>query len=67
MKKLFKIKGMHCDSCNWLITENVKEVAGVKDVKADYKTGQAFVEFDPPANDSKIKSAIEKEGGYKVV
>jgi copper chaperone CopZ len=67
MEKVFKIEGMHCGSCNWLISENVKEVKGVKSVKADFKKGEAKVDFDAPADDSQIKRAIEKEGGYKVI
>lgn len=67
MEKVFKIKGMHCDSCNWLISENVKEVKGVKSAKADYHKGEAKVVFEPPAQEKQIISAIEKEGGYKVI
>ncbi|MBI5225294.1 heavy-metal-associated domain-containing protein [Candidatus Micrarchaeota archaeon] len=67
MEKVFKIKGMHCDSCNWLISENVKEVVGVKAVKADYHKGEAKVDFGPPAQEKQIVAAIEKEGGYKVI
>ncbi|MFH1750203.1 MAG: heavy-metal-associated domain-containing protein [Candidatus Micrarchaeota archaeon] len=66
MEKTFRIKGMHCDSCNWLISENVREVSGVKSVKADYKKGEVQVAFEPPSDEKKIISAIEKEGGYKV-
>lgn len=66
MKKVFKVKGMHCNSCNWLISENVKEIEGVKSVSADYKKLEAIVEFEEPATEGQITKAIEKEGGYKV-
>ena len=67
MEKKFKVAGMHCDSCNWLISENVKEVPGVKSVKADYRKLETVVVFEKPATEAQICAAIEKEGGYKVV
>ena len=67
MEKKFKINGMHCTSCDWLISENVKEVKGVKSVKADYAKGEAVVVFEKPATEMQIKKAIEKEVKYSVV
>ncbi|MEK6954404.1 MAG: heavy-metal-associated domain-containing protein [Candidatus Micrarchaeota archaeon] len=66
MKKVFFVKGMHCNSCNWLISENVKEIKGVIAVSADFNKREAVVEFDSPATEAQITKAIEKEGGYKV-
>ncbi len=66
MEKEFNVKGMHCESCNFIIKENVSEVKGVSSVKPDFKTGLVKVKFASPANESQIRSAIEKEGGYKV-
>ncbi|MFH0971412.1 MAG: heavy-metal-associated domain-containing protein [Candidatus Micrarchaeota archaeon] len=66
MKKAFFVKGMHCKSCNYLISENVKEVKGVKAVTADFSKQVAIVEFEAPATEQLIVKAIEKEGGYKV-
>jgi copper chaperone CopZ len=67
MERIFKIKGMHCNSCNWLISENVGEIKGVKEVKPDYNKGSAKVIYEKPANELRIITAIEKEGGYKVI
>ncbi|MFH1200614.1 MAG: heavy-metal-associated domain-containing protein [Candidatus Micrarchaeota archaeon] len=67
MKKTFKVTGMTCDSCNWIIRENVSEVKGVSTVKPDYHCGEVIVEYAPPADESQIKAAICKEGGYKVI
>ncbi|MFH1107054.1 MAG: heavy-metal-associated domain-containing protein [Candidatus Micrarchaeota archaeon] len=67
MKATFKVPKMHCDSCNWLISENVKEVEGVTSVKADYTKHEVSVEYGRPADEGKIIEAIQKEGGYKVV
>jgi len=58
----FKIKGMHCKSCEVLITEFLDEV-GVK-ASVDYKKGEVIVTFD----ENKIKldkiKEIIKENGY---
>lgn len=67
MEKIFKIKGMHCNSCDWLISENVSEIKGVKSVKANFGLGQAKVSYEKPADEKQIIKAIEKEGGYKVI
>jgi copper chaperone len=67
LKKTFKVTGMHCESCNWIIRENVSEVKGVKSAKPDYRTGEVVVEYEAPADDGQIKAAICREGGYKVV
>ncbi|HLC48466.1 MAG TPA: cation transporter [Candidatus Norongarragalinales archaeon] len=66
MRKTFKVKGMHCNSCNWLISENVKEIKGVRSVEADFTKRETVVEFEKPATEEEIIKAIEKEGGYKV-
>jgi copper chaperone CopZ len=66
MEKEFKVKGMHCDSCNFIIRENVSEVKGVSAVKPDFKSGSVKVKFAAPATETQIRSAIEKEGGYRV-
>ena len=66
MKKLFKTSGMHCKSCSMLISDSVSDVKGVKSVKADFSKNEVEVDFSPPASESEIKKAIEKEG-YKVL
>ncbi|MFH1073368.1 MAG: heavy metal-associated domain-containing protein [Nanoarchaeota archaeon] len=58
MKK-FKVKGMHCKSCELLIAESLQDL-GAKDVKADFKKG--IVEVSPELDDMTIKDAIKKEG-----
>jgi uncharacterized protein len=45
MKKIFKIKGMHCNSCTRLIEEGIGELNGVDSVSASYAKGQVVVEF----------------------
>lgn len=60
------IEGMHCQSCEILISGALKEQNGISYVKVNHKNGTAEVEFDS----SKIKKeeiieTINKEG-YKV-
>jgi copper chaperone CopZ len=60
------ISGMTCTGCEQTIKTNVTKLEGVSDVKADFKSGKAIVDFDPNLTDtSKIRSAITKSG-YKV-
>ena len=64
MEKTIKVQGMHCSSCEFLITDALEEI-GVQS-SADYKTNTIKVKFDDKKvslND--IKKAIEK-ACYKI-
>lgn len=67
MKKInLKISGMHCKSCETLIGEAVKEIAGVYNARVDHKSGAAEIAFDETkAKEGDIIAVILKEG-YKV-
>lgn len=63
--KKFVIKGMHCKSCEMLITDNVMKIDGVSKFKVDYSKGKGEAEFNPDKTDmEKIIHAI-KEKGYE--
>jgi len=67
MEKLrLNVEGMHCPSCEILISDELKELDGVKNAKLDHKAGTAEVEFD--ASKAKKEDIIEtiKKEGYKV-
>ena len=65
MKKIFKIEGMHCESCAKLIEMELKD--SVKNISVNYKTGDAVIEFDNnKINEDKIKNIITK-AGYKAI
>lgn len=64
MKKEFNVKGMHCKSCEMLITDSLEGLDGVKNVKASAKDGKVIVEHNS-VDESLMKKAIESEG-YKV-
>jgi len=59
----FKTKGMHCSSCEMLVTDSIEDLAGVKSVKASSTTGIIDVEFDSSKTSAdKIAEIIKKEG-----
>jgi len=65
MKQKIKVKGMHCKSCELLITDSLNDL-GVE-AEADYKKGEVSVEFDPGKVTLKqIHKAIE-ENDYEVM
>ena len=59
--KTINVKGMHCTSCEVLITEGLLD-AGASKATADFKKGT--VQYDG-LDDKKAKATIEKEG-YQV-
>lgn len=61
-KKIFKTKGMHCKSCEMLVSDSISEIKGVASVKADHAKNTVEVEFGSPATEDQIKKAIEREG-----
>ncbi len=66
MKKIFNVKGMHCNSCEIMIKDSLSEVDGVKHVKASHAEGIVTVKFDEAKiSEDKIISII-KEQGYEV-
>ncbi|MFC2174842.1 sulfite exporter TauE/SafE family protein [archaeon] len=61
--KRFKASGMHCPSCEKLITKAALKINGVKKASADYATEEVSVTFDPRhTSTTKIFSAIEAKG-----
>jgi len=62
MKKItLKVKGMHCKSCEVVISEALEE-AGAKS-KIDSKNGIAVIEFDEKSiTEDKIRKIIQNEG-----
>jgi len=65
-KQTFKVTGMHCQSCEMLIKEELED-NGVKNAVASHKNNTVEVIFDETKIDEKkIRNIIEKEG-YKVI
>jgi copper chaperone len=66
MKTKIKVSGMHCKSCEILISDSLQEKQGVQRVISSAASGEVDVEFDDSKISlDKIKQVIRKEG-YKV-
>ena len=63
-KKKLAIKGMHCRSCEMLITDSLMEMDGVDKVKVDHAKGSGEVEYNPQKTDIKRIIKAVKEQGY---
>ena len=62
MKTKIQVKGMHCKSCEMLVTEALME-NGAKSAKASFKDGFVEIEHDDKVLPvSKAKELIRKEG-----
>jgi copper chaperone CopZ len=63
-KMTFKVRGMHCPSCEKLLSMEIGDLPGVEGVKADWKAGTVQVEGGKLDSDA-IKKAI-RDSGYKI-
>lgn len=64
-KRRLAIKGMHCRSCEMLITDSLMEIDGVSKIKVDHAKGSGEVEFDSQKTDIKRIMNAVKEQGYE--
>lgn len=53
------IEGMMCEMCEKHITEALKSVDGIADVKADHTTGKAVVTYTKKPDEAAMKKAVE--------
>lgn len=58
------VQGMSCQHCARSVTEEVSEVAGVRDVNVDLTSGRVVV-TGSDVSEAAIASAVE-EAGYEV-
>ena len=65
MDKTVKVEGMHCKSCEVLLSDAINDVEGAGNAKADHKTGLISFSYENDSLLPKIFKAIETEG-YKV-
>ena len=57
----FKVKGMHCPSCEKLLQMDIGDLPGIKSVKANWKAGTVEVEGDK-VDAGAVKRAIAGAG-----
>lgn len=59
----FQVSGMHCQSCEMLIKEELGAIPGIKNISIDHKTGKGSVVItDDHIKDSQIVEAVKKAG-----
>ena len=57
------IQGMSCTGCEQTIQSGISSIDGVKQVKANFKNGKAYVEFIPGIADTiRMKEKITSSG-----
>ncbi len=66
MEKIFTVKGMHCKSCEVLLSDVIGEIKGIDSVSADHKEGKVSVIYSDENALSQAKKAIQDEG-YEVL
>ena len=68
MRATLQLKGMHCESCEALVTDIVSD-QGAKVLSASFRTGKVDIDYDSKRVPlEKIKKALETEGdNYTVV
>jgi sulfite exporter TauE/SafE/copper chaperone CopZ len=64
VKKIIRIEGMHCNSCERIIEEAFKDK--VSDIKVSYSKGEAEIEYDPEKISSDEIKEIIKASGYEI-
>ena len=61
----FKVTGMHCESCETLIKDELMEIPGVLEATVDAKTGIGFAKVDALKVGPEIILAAIERAGYK--
>ena len=64
-KTTIPIQGMHCRSCEILISDELLAIEGVEKVKVNYHTGEAEVLYTSHLNHDEVNAAV-RSAGYKV-
>jgi len=59
------VSGMTCTGCENTVTEAVKKVAGVTNIKASFADSTAIVSFDPSKTSVDAIGAAITEAGYE--
>ena len=57
-KVTYSIPNINCGHCVHTIQSEVIDIPGVKSVKADQISRMATIEFEPPADEQKIKDLL---------
>ncbi len=63
-EQLYKVKGMHCASCEILIEKKMLELEGVKAADASTHKGEVIIEYEGEKPDEKKLNTIFSKEGY---
>jgi copper ion binding protein len=61
----YTVSGMTCGHCAASVSEEVKEIPGVRDVDVVVETGAVTITSDEPVDATAVKAAVE-EAGYQL-
>jgi len=61
----YAVTGMHCDHCELSVQEEIAEIEGVLEVRADHATGQVTVTSAAPLVPAEVAAAVD-EAGYSL-
>ncbi|MBI4973591.1 heavy metal translocating P-type ATPase [Candidatus Roizmanbacteria bacterium] len=65
---VFSVTGMHCESCEIIIKDELSELTGVSEVRIDHKTGKGTLMLDENKNSKEdILKAITKAGYTAII
>ena len=62
----YTIKGMTCGHCVSAVDAELRQLAGVADVRVDLGAGTASITSERPLDDQAVRDAVD-EAGYEVV
>ena len=62
MKSIFKIKGMHCNSCVLTIENALNDISGVIFVSVNLPLENVTIEYDDSLSPNLFKSVLKKSG-----
>jgi copper ion binding protein len=58
----YTVTGMTCQHCVASVTEEVGEIAGVRDVQVDLASGAVEITSDEPVDARAVEAAVEAAG-----
>jgi copper chaperone CopZ len=62
-RALFRVVGMYCTSCKFIVEKQLKDEKGVIRIDINYMTDSVMVDFNPSlVTNEKIKNRLEKSG-----
>lgn len=61
---VFQITGIACPGCTLILAKELRKLKGIMDVRINYITDKAYVDYDDPAKSSleEVKESINREG-----